>query len=146
MRTIGTEPSEPKFIDQLLLGWAAWARATGIDLRATQAGDLWQIASIIESRDYVIQLSDDAFILIDQTIARLPERLRTIVHMEYCSSRSSSAKARSLGLNRLAYRQRLNSCQWALYAVLMPHIDGWRQERVQATASLQPSTPSLAIP
>ncbi len=132
---------ETKFIDQLLLGWASWARRDGINLRPTSAGQLWQISAIIEARDSVIVLTDDAFVLIDGAIAKLPRRLCLIIKVEYQDGRPSEAKARSIGLNRLAYRQRLNAAQWALYAALLPSLDDWRPERVQ----IMPVSETVAI-
>jgi hypothetical protein len=119
--------AEVKLINQLLLSWGAWARHDGIKLKATTAGELWQIQSLIEGKDYLIQLSDDAFLLIDAAIAKLPQRLKGIIDLEYRSNLPTYAKLRKLGLNRLACRQRLNAAQWALYAQLYPFLDGWRQ-------------------
>lgn len=124
------DASETKFIDQLLEGWAKWARNSGIDQRPTCAGDLWQIQAIIEAGTYVMQITDDGFTLVDQRIAMLPHRLRGIVFIEYMGAGTSEHKAGRLGLNRLAYRQRLHAAQWALFASLLPEIDGWRQKPV----------------
>lgn len=124
------DASETKFIDQLLEGWAKWARNTGIDQRPTSAGDLWQIQAIIEARTHVLQITDDGFTLVDQRIAMLPGRLRGVVFIEYMDSGTSEHKARRLGLNRLSYRQRLHAAQWTLFASLLPEIDNWRQRVV----------------
>jgi hypothetical protein len=118
---------ETKFVDQLLEGWAKWARDTGIDQRPTPAGDLWQIQSIIEIGTYVLELNDASFVLIDQTIAALPARLKQIVFIEYMDQRPSRAKAKSIGLMHLAYRQRLHAAQWVLHAGLISYIDDLRR-------------------
>lgn len=135
---------ETSFIDQILCGWAHWSRSTGIDLRATQTGHLWQISTLIDEKDYHIQLTDDAFVSIDQAIAKLPHRLYTIVLTEYQDSRPSYLKARKLGLNRLAYRQRLHAAQWTLYAALTSTIDDWRQLSVQMQPDLDNSPQYLS--
>ena len=119
---------ETKFIDQVLEGWADWARQVGIDQRPKPAGELWQIQAIIEAKDYVFQLTDAGFVLVDRMIARLPRRLKEAVFAEYVSHGSSDQKARRIGLSRLAFRQRLHAAQWALFASLMPEIDNWRQD------------------
>lgn len=121
------DASETKFVDQLLEGWAKWAKNTGIDLRPTCAGDLWQIQAMIDAGTYVMRLTEDAFTLVDRRIAKLPGRLRGIVFIEYMASGNSEEKSRRLGLNRLAYRQRLHAAQWTLFASLLPEIDSWRQ-------------------
>lgn len=120
--------TETQFIDRVLEGWAAWSRNTGIDLRPTCAGDLWQIQAMIEARDYVLVMTDDAFVTVDQQVAKLPRRLKFAIMVEYRDGRPSDAKARVLGLNRLAYRQRLHAAQWSLFTALLPSLDGWRQE------------------
>lgn len=118
---------ETKFIDQLLEGWAKWARNSGIDLRPTCAGDLWQIQAMIEASTYVMTLTHDAFTLVDGRIAHLPRRLYLIIFVEYMRQGTSEQKAKSMGLNRMAYRQRLHAAQWTLFASLQPDIDAWRQ-------------------
>ncbi len=125
------EVSEPGFIDQVLIGWAAWARNDGIDLRPTCAGDLWQIQAIIEARDYVLVLTDDSFLLVDQRVAILPGRLRAIIFVEYMDDGSKALKLRSTGLSRTAYRERLQAAQWSLYSALLPALDNWRQKSVK---------------
>jgi hypothetical protein len=122
------DASETKFIDQVLEGWADWARQVGIDQRPTPAGELWQIQAIIEMKDYVFQLTDAGFVLVDQRIAVLPRRLRATIFIEYTTAGTSDHKARRMGLNRAAYRQRLHAAQWALFASLLPDIDNWRQK------------------
>lgn len=122
------DASETKFVDRVLEGWAAWARNDGIDLRPTSFGELWQIQAILEAKDYVLVMTDDAFVTVDQAITHLPRRLRFTVMVEYRDSRSSDQKAKALGLNRLAYRQRLHAAQWMLFRDLLPSLDGWRQE------------------
>jgi hypothetical protein len=111
---------EPALIDRLLEGWASWAHSDGIDLRPKCAGDLWQIQTIIDGTTYVVRLPDDQFVSIDREIARLPIRLKMIVFLEYREQGTVNAKARRLGLGRLAYRMRLNGAQWALYTALRP--------------------------
>lgn len=119
--------TETQFIDQLLEGWAKWAHNTGVDQRPTAAGDLWQIQAIIEVGTHVLKLTDDAFVLVDQRIALLPNRLRNIVFVEYMYTGSNDQKARGLGLNRLGYRQRLYAAQWTLFSSLLPDIDRWKE-------------------
>jgi hypothetical protein len=116
--------SETKLMDQFLEGWAKWARATGIDQRPTPAGDLWQIQTMIEAATYVLELNDANFILIDQHIARLPQRLHAVVFVEYLGpGATGKQKAERMGLQHFAYRQRLHAAQWALYASLLGFID-----------------------
>jgi len=117
------DAGETKFIDQLLEGWAKWARNTGIDQRPTAAGELWQIEMIIGSGEWVIELYDDNFVLIDQKIALLPRRLNQIVFIEYMEGGPSRAKAREIGLAYLAYRQRLHAAQWSLHTLLTEFIE-----------------------
>jgi hypothetical protein len=138
------DASETQFIDRVLEGWAAWARNTGIDLRPTSAGDLWQISTMIEARDYVLVMTDDAFVIVDQQVARLPRRLRLVVTVEYQDSRSSDQKAKGVGLNRLAYRQRLHAAQWSLFTALLPSLDGWRQE-LYTSAQPQNNHPAKVV-
>jgi hypothetical protein len=118
------DANETKFVDQLLEGWAKWARNTGIDQRPTAAGDLWQIQSIVEVGTYVLELTDANFVLVDQKIAHLPRRLHAVVFVEYMGPEpSAKEKAARMGLAYLAYRQRLHAAQWALYASLMYYIE-----------------------
>jgi hypothetical protein len=114
--------SETKFIDQLLEGWGKWSRATGIDQRPVQAGDLWKISQIIEAGDYVLKVMDDWFVLTDKSVASLPYRLKQVVIVEYIEPRSARTKAREMGLAYLAYRQRLHAAQWTVFAYLEPWI------------------------
>lgn len=120
------DSNETKFVDQLLEGWAKWARNSGIDQRPTCAGQLWQIQAIIEATTHVMQLTDDAFTLVDQKIAHLPRRLHAVVFVEYMGPGTSEHKARRMGLNRIAYRQRLHAAQWTLFAALVPEIHHWQ--------------------
>lgn len=121
--------NEVGFVDQVLKGWASWARNDGIDLRPTSAGDLWQIQAIIEARDYVLMMKDDDFVLVDQRIAQLPNRLKVIVFIEYASHEAPrEIKAREIGLTKGGYRQRLHAAQWTLFSLLMPVIDTWRRD------------------
>lgn len=121
------DASETQFIDQLLEGWAKWARNTGVDQRATTFGDLWPTPTIIEVGTYVLELSDENFCLVDGRIAHLPRRLHSIVFIEYMGpGPSAKQRADRMGLAYLAYRQRLHAAQWALFASLMPHIETLR--------------------
>lgn len=141
------DASETQFIDRVLEGWAAWARNTGIDLRPTSAGDLWQISTMIEARDYVLVMTDDAFVIVDQQVARLPRKLGLTVTLEYQDGRTSEQKARALGLNRLGYRQRLHAAQWILFTALLPSLDGWRREMyTKAERQNNHSVPPVAVP
>lgn len=124
--------SETKFIDQVLEGWAKWAKNTGVDQRPTAAGDLWQIQAIIGAGEWVIELCDDNFVLIDQKIALLPYRLNQIVRVEYMDGGPSRVKAKRMGIAYLAYRQRLHAAQWALYTLLADDIE---RLRINATES-----------
>jgi hypothetical protein len=126
------DASETRFIDQLLEGWAKWAHNTGVDQRPTAAGDLWQIQAIIGSGEWVIELYDDNFVLIDQKIALLPRRLNQIVFIEYMAEEPGRAKAAKMGLAYLAYRQRLHAAQWALHALLADFIE---QLKINATVN-----------
>jgi hypothetical protein len=117
------DAGETKFIDQLLEGWAKWARNTGIDQRPTAAGELWQIEMIIGSGEWVIELYDDNFVLVDQKIALLPQRLNQIVFVEYMEGGPSRSKALEMGLAYLAYRQRLHAAQWSLHMLLTDFIE-----------------------
>jgi hypothetical protein len=126
------DASETQLVDRLLVGWGAWARNDGIDLRPVAFGDLWQIQAIIEAREYVLQLTDDAFTYVDQHVAVLPRRLRVTVFCEYLEDGPPGEKPRRLGLSRIAYRQRLHAAQWALFTSLLPALDGWRQKSVNS--------------
>ncbi|HEY3678983.1 MAG TPA: hypothetical protein VGL45_09705 [Bradyrhizobium sp.] len=126
------DASETKFIDQLLEGWAKWARNSGVDQRPTAAGDLWQIETMFEIGTYVLELVDDNFVLVDQKIALLPRRLNQVVFIEYMGAGPSKAKAQQIGLAYLAYRQRLHAAQWSLHTLLSEFID---QLRLNATVS-----------
>jgi hypothetical protein len=122
------DATETQFIDRLLEGWAKWSRNTGIDQRPTAAGDLWQIQAIIELGDYVLELTDENFVIVDQKVAVLPRRLHAIVFVEYLGpGPSSKQRAERIGLTYLAYRQRLHAAHWTLYASLSPHIERLRQ-------------------
>lgn len=114
--------SETKFIDQLLEGWGKWSRATGVDQRPVQTGDLWQIQQIIDVGTYVLKVMDDWFVLTDKSVSSLPYRLKQIVVTEYIYPMSSRTKAREMGLSHLAYRQRLHAAQWTVFAYLEPWI------------------------
>ena len=120
---------EVLFVDRVLEGWASWAHDDGIDLRPTCAGDLWKVQVIIKASTGILRMSDDAFVLIDQRIAGLPRRLRRAIFVEYTNQGTSTEKARFMGLNRIAYRERLTAAQWSLYAALMPQIETWRTGR-----------------
>lgn len=126
------EPTETKdahetqFIDRVLEGWGRWIRTDGIDLRPTPVGFVWRIPSILFVGHELV-ITDDAFVLVDQGIARLPDRLRQIVFIEYTMEDDGRAKWDWLRLKRLAYRQRLHAAQWALFSVLQSDLDIWRQ-------------------
>lgn len=115
--------SEINLIDVLCVGWGAWARNDGIDLRPTPAGDLWKIQAVIDARDYVLKLSDDEFLIVDKRIALLPRRLRNVVFVEYTSNAANEEKPRLLGLRRPLYRERLRAAQWCLFTDLKGFID-----------------------
>jgi hypothetical protein len=126
------DATETQFIDQLLEGWAKWAHNTGVDQRPTAAGDLWQIQAIIGSGEWVIELYDDNFVLVDQKIALLPHRLNQIVFVEYTEDGPARSKAQKMGLAYLAYRQRLHAAQWALHTLLAQFIE---QLKLNATVN-----------
>ena len=94
-----------------------------MDQRPTAAGDLWQIQAIIGSGEWVVELYDDNFVLIDQSIALLPRRLNQIVFIEYMDEGPARSKAQTMGLAYLAYRQRLHAAQWALHTLLGGFIE-----------------------
>jgi hypothetical protein len=119
--------SETKFVDRLLEGWAMWVRRDGIDLRPTPIGFVWRIPGVLLLGQEIV-ITDDGFVLVDQGIAHLPGRLRSVVRIEYVESDLEVEKWRQLGLNRLAYRQRLHAAQWTLFSFLLPDIDNWRQK------------------
>lgn len=119
------DAQETRFIDKLLEGWAKWAISSGINQRPTPAGDLWQIQVIIDPETHILELSDDAFTLVDQKIAGMQKqypRLGQIIHVEYRSSGTSENKALRIGLNRFGYRQRLHVAQWFLFDKLCAYI------------------------
>lgn len=121
------DATETQFIDQLLEGWAKWARNTGVDQRATIFGDLWPTPTIVEVSTYVLELTEENFCLIDHKIAHLPRRLHAIVFIEYMAMEpTAKQRAAKMGLAYLAYRQRLHAAQWALYAALADHIEALR--------------------
>jgi hypothetical protein len=121
------DATETQFIDQLLEGWAKWARNTGVDQRATTFADLWPTPTIIELGTYVLELTDENFCLIDHKVAHLPRRLHAIVYVEYMGSEpTAKQRAARMGLAYLAYRQRLHAAQWALYAALSEYLEALR--------------------
>ncbi len=54
--------------------------------------------------EYHLALNEDELLLVDCGIARLQERLKTVVAVEYFRSGPAEQKASSLGLTRIAYR------------------------------------------
>src|SRR5208283_2875807 len=63
--------SEVAFIDRVLEAWGAWSRDTGIHLRVVNIGRILGIAFVREA-EYFLDLSEDALLLVDRTIAKLP--------------------------------------------------------------------------
>lgn len=122
------DASETKFIDRVLEGWAKWARNSGINQQPVAFGQMFKSPAIIEVGDYVLELTDDNFCLVDNKIAHLPRRLHAIVFVEYMGpGPSSKERAARMGLAYLAYRQRLHAAQWTLYANLLPHVDALKR-------------------
>lgn len=118
------DATETQFVDQVLEGWAKWARNTGVDQRATTFNDLWPTPTIIEISTYVLELTDENFCLIDSKIAHLPRRLHAIVFIEYMGPEpTAKQRAARIGLAYLAYRQRLHAAQWTLFASLLPYME-----------------------
>jgi hypothetical protein len=70
-------------------------------------------------------LADAEFVLVDRGLARLRERLKALIELEYLGRGPSNEKARSIGLSRIEYRTRLYGAQWALYMQLGEHVDAW---------------------
>lgn len=122
------DATETQFIDRVLEGWAKWARNSGINQRPVAFGQMFKSPTIIEIGDYVLELTDENFLLVDQKVAILPRRLHAIVFVEYTGpGPSSKERAARMGLAYLAYRQRLHAAQWALYASLMPYVDALKR-------------------
>jgi hypothetical protein len=122
------DATETQFIDRVLEGWAKWARNSGINQRPVAFGQMFKSPTIIEVGDYVLELSDENFCLVDGKIAHLPRRLHAIVFVEYMGpGPSSKEKAGRMGLAYLAYRQRLHAAQWALYASLLPYVESLKR-------------------
>ncbi len=84
------------------------------------------IKPVFEAR-YFLALADSEMLIVDASVARLPERLKGAVDLEYFASGSAELKGRSVGLNRTAYRQRVYGAQCALWATLHPTIATWMQ-------------------
>ena len=133
----------------MLEAWAFWSKRTGIDLRAHSAAKVLGITVVIEGQ-YHMPLTEDELLLVDRRIARLAERLRETLEVEYfCGNAPSTVKARSVGLKRTAYRQRLQGAQWAIFVALHPYVIGWmarlassarpRRRQLPARAALTPS-------
>lgn len=120
--------SETKFMDLVLVGWSRWTRrGAQPNLQPVEVGRLWKIPDELRP-NYDLSIPETGFLLLDKAIACLPQRLNSIVEIEYLQGFPSEEKPRRAGLNRLAYRQRLHAAQWTLYSVLQFHVDMWRQK------------------
>lgn len=121
-----TDTQEMKFVDRVLEGWGQWSRSTGIDQRPVSHGQMWRIQCIIEEATHVLQLLDDDFILVDQTVAQLPWRLKHIVFEEYVGRGSWEEKRRRTGFKKFEYRNQLLAAQWSFYSLIQQQIDRWK--------------------
>lgn len=116
---------EIAFVDLVLEAWAFWSKRTGIDLRAPSAAKVLGITFVVEGQ-YHLPLTEDELLLVDRRIARLAERLRETLEVEYFwGAVPATMKARGLGLKRTAYRQRLHGAQWSIFMALHPHVLTW---------------------
>lgn len=121
--------TETQLIDHVLEGWGKWAQRGNVHLQPTAAGYIWRIPDLL-TRNHELVLSDDKFEVVDRQVALLPQRLATVIFIEYCRSdeeATSERKAARAGLKRIGYRQRLHAAQWTLFSSLRPWLDLWRQ-------------------
>lgn len=121
------DPSaEAAFAHQLLLAWAAWTYGGG-KLCAKSCAQVLGIGATSELKGHKI-LSEDQLLKIDRAIAQLPSNLRRLIKVHYQSSEDEPMARRYIrvGLARIQYRTTLVATQVALYARLMPEVDGWR--------------------
>lgn len=117
--------AECEFAHQLLVAWAAWIYGAG-KLGCSTYSDVLDMP-LSELKGH-ISLSEDQLLAVDHAIAQLPERMRRLVFVHYCSSEDEpmSSRYRRLSVSRLEYRTRMLAVHSALYARLMPAIEGWR--------------------
>ena len=111
--------------DRLLEQWGRWQGMNCINLSAVPAGNVLGINGA-SHRTWDLTVTDDDYTLIDQCIARMPNRLRAIVVYEYAWHGPQPSKWAALGFKRLAYRMALHAAQWNLVAQLGPALDKWR--------------------
>lgn len=115
---------EMEFADAILIAWAAWVYGGG-KLNIATYGDLMDLGVKLIGH---IDLSEDKLMVIDNTIAHLPGRMRNLVNVHYRSSDDEPMTRRYLrvGYGRSEYRLQLKAVQAALYALLMPQVKIWQ--------------------
>lgn len=122
---IDTTP-ETDFAHELLLAWAAWVYGAG-KLNMRSSAEVLNMPTS-ELRGHKI-LTEEQLLAIDQAIARLPLPMRRLINVHYRSSEDEPMSRRylRLGCTRIEYRTLMRGMQAALYALLRPSVDAWRQ-------------------
>jgi hypothetical protein len=119
------ENDETRYMDRALESWIWWQNGVGPQ-QPVSFGDLFNISSEdIGSR--MLALSEDQFLLIDQTIARLSEHDRELIDIEYRWSATQERKAEFFCVSRKTYVKKVLELKANLYADLMPDIEVWRE-------------------
>jgi len=116
---------ECEFAERLLLAWAAWIYGADRLGCGTYSG-LLELPKHASGGG--LSLSEDQLLAIDRAIAQLPQRMRRLVWVHYCSSEDEpmTNRYRRLGLCRLEYRTRMLAVHSSLYSCLMPAVEQWR--------------------
>lgn len=130
-----------RLVDRLLEGWAFWSRCGSIDLRPTSTGDLWKIQAIIDGRTPILIVTDDAFLLIDRSIAISPPRLKKIIFVEYLWAATQQRKWKKLGLYRDSYGKRLYAAHKYLSDSLLPEFASSSISGIPETVKMDTSPP-----
>lgn len=119
------ENDETRYMDRALESWCWWANGVGPQAPVS-FGDLLNISSD-DPGSGLLELTDDQFVLIDQTVARLADYYKHLIDVEYRWGGTQEQKAKHFELNRDRYRERVVEMLALVYQNLMPEIEAWRE-------------------
>ena len=117
-------PQELVLLDFLMSRWARWARqqltdigwpATSMTARMIE----WHELGLEPEKLYPAGKSSKApegVMLIDSLVAKLPEKLRKCVYVEYFHGGTNETKAKSLRMAKDRYRFHVSAALWSIYA------------------------------
>lgn len=123
-----------RYLGIVLECYFRWRRM-GDHLGVAEFGRVIGLPDVVENRR-LVDLSDDEFLLVDQSLAKIDELHRDIIETEYDDPSPAHLKARAMGYGGpnngavvAKYRRDLADAECALYELLMPSIELWEASR-----------------